>query len=85
MEENKNGSQFKLHRGELTKREKELVILMAQGYSIQEISEKLFISIFTVRSHRKAIYQKLGIKKLIHIGVYAERHGLLDGRRLNLK
>jgi DNA-binding CsgD family transcriptional regulator len=47
----------------LTKREKEVVKLIAQGESNIAISQQLFISNFTVKTHRKNIYKKLEINK----------------------
>ena len=42
----------------LTKRELEIVELLHQGQSTKQISEKLFLSEFTVKTHRKNILQK---------------------------
>lgn len=44
-----------------TKRETEIIELIFQGYNNQQISEKLFISIFTVKSHINNIFKKLGV------------------------
>lgn len=46
---------------ELTKREKEVLELVAQGYSNKDICEMLFISDGTITSHLCSIYQKLGV------------------------
>ncbi|MDN5217002.1 response regulator transcription factor [Fulvivirgaceae bacterium BMA12] len=46
----------------LTKREREIIILVAHGKSSQQIANNLKISKFTVDTHRKNIHQKLGIK-----------------------
>jgi len=46
---------------QFTSREGEVFVLLAQGYTIAVISEKLFVSDNTVKSHVKSIYQKLGI------------------------
>lgn len=45
----------------LTVREKELLELLTEGYRYKEIAEKLFISIDTVRSHIRKIYEKLQV------------------------
>src|SRR3989337_847347 len=45
----------------LTTREKEILTLIAQGLSNQQIAEKLFISIKTVQTHRAHILEKLGL------------------------
>ena len=47
----------------LSKREKEVITLLAEGMSSSEISDNLFISKHTVGTHRKNIYQKLDINK----------------------
>lgn len=46
---------------QLTTREGEIFVLLAQGRTVHGISEKLFVSENTVKSHIKSIYQKLGI------------------------
>ena len=66
----------------LTKRQKEIVLMLVMGHSIQEIAASLFLSVHTVNNHRKRIYRGLGIKKAIHLGVYAERSGMLVGKKL---
>ncbi len=46
----------------LTKREKEVLVLVASGMTNGQISEKLFVSIDTVDSHRKNLHTKLNVK-----------------------
>jgi DNA-binding CsgD family transcriptional regulator len=46
----------------LTRREKEIMLLVSQGFSSKEIGSKLFISKHTVESHRKHILHKLRVK-----------------------
>ena len=46
----------------LSKREKEILILIAEGFTNTEISKQLFISIDTVDTHRKNLYTKLNVK-----------------------
>lgn len=46
----------------ITRREKEILTLIAEGYTNPEIAEKLFISSSTVDSHRKNLLAKLGVK-----------------------
>jgi len=48
----------------LTKREKEIALLITQGKSTKEIALELFISPFTVDTHRKNIFSKLGVNKV---------------------
>lgn len=55
----------------LTNREKEIVRLIADGHTSQEIAELLFISYFTVGKHRKNILRKLGLKNTAELVSYA--------------
>ncbi len=63
---------------ELTPREKEILKLIALGYTNQQIAEKLFISPHTVITHRKNITKKLGIKSISGLTVYAILNNLVD-------
>lgn len=45
----------------LTRREREIVLLMAKGHVNQEIADELFLSLSTVKSHISNIYGKLGV------------------------
>src|SRR5690606_28213921 len=56
---------------ELTSREKEVLKLVALGFSNKAIAEKLFISIHTVITHRKNITEKTGIKSISGLTVYS--------------
>lgn len=55
----------------LSSRELDVLKLLVRGNSNKEISEKLFISTHTVISHRKNITQKLNIKSVAGLTVYA--------------
>lgn len=46
----------------LTKREQEIINLLAKGFKSAEIAEKVFLSVRTVETHRANIMKKLGIK-----------------------
>ncbi len=59
----------------LTKREKEVLSLIAAGLNNQEISEKLFISPRTVDTHRTNIMQKLDIHDAPNLMKFAIEHG----------
>lgn len=61
----------------LTKREKEILKLIAEGLTNAEISRKLFISVDTVDSHRKNLYTKLNVKNTALMIRYAMENGLL--------
>lgn len=56
---------------DLSDREKEILIAVAQGCINKEIADKLHISIHTVISHRKNISRKTGIKTVSGLTVYA--------------
>jgi DNA-binding NarL/FixJ family response regulator len=57
----------KLEKAGLTRREKEVVQLAAQGYNDNEIATMLAISAFTVKFHLKRIFKKLGIHKRVEL------------------
>jgi len=46
----------------ITRREKEILVLIADGFTNAEIAEKLFISIPTVNTHRKSLLEKFHVK-----------------------
>ena len=50
---------------ELRKRELEILNLMAQGLSNQEIAAKLFVSVSTVKTHIQNLFEKLDVKRRI--------------------
>ncbi len=60
----------------LTKREKEVLSLVAQGNTNKEIAQKFFLSVKTIETHRRRIYRKLGIHNGSQATAYAIRHGL---------
>jgi DNA-binding NarL/FixJ family response regulator len=64
--------------GPLTRREKEILALVAQGLTNQEIGKKLFISHRTVDTHRTNIMQKLDIHDVANLVRYAVQHGIVS-------
>ena len=54
----------------LTTREKEIIKLIVEGYTSQQIADRLFISYFTVGKHRKNIHRKFGIKNTVELVKY---------------
>lgn len=62
---------------DLSERESEVLVLVAQGLSSKEIADKLSISIHTVNTHRKNITHKTGIKSVAGLAVYAMLHNLV--------
>ncbi len=64
--------------GELSAREKEILVCVAQGLLNKEIADKLNLSIYTVITHRKNITRKIGIKTVAGLTVYALLNNLID-------
>lgn len=62
----------------LTNRELEVLSLVVQGYINKEIAIKLKISLTTVITHRKNITEKLGMKSVSALTIYAVMHGYVD-------
>lgn len=62
----------------LTKREIEIVQLVAQGKPTHEIAEELFISEKTVNGHRNNILQKTGCRNAAGLVMYAVRHNIVE-------
>lgn len=67
---------------ELSPREIEVLIQVTKGLINKEIAEKLNISLTTVISHRKNITEKLGIKSVAGLAVYAVMHGYIEPDRI---
>lgn len=63
---------------ELSNRETDVLIALVKGMTNKEISDKLFISIHTVITHRKNIIRKTGIKSVSGLTVYALLNNLVD-------
>ena len=62
----------------LTPREREVLTLVAKGFLNKEIAGRLGIGLTTVISHRRNITEKLGIRNVAGLAVYAFRHGYFD-------
>lgn len=63
---------------EITKRELQILNLIAAEHTTREISEKLFISFRTVENHRYSLYQKLDVKSTVGLVKIAIKLGLID-------
>jgi len=68
------------YKDELTRREKEIVTLVCQGYSSKEIGELLNIAEKTVQWHRQNIYARTETKNQAQLIMYALDNGLVSGR-----
>ena len=65
-------------QNDLTKREIEVLSLVARGFINKEIANKLHISLTTVITHRKNITEKLGIKSVSGLTIYAVMRGYVE-------
>ncbi|HQZ19289.1 response regulator transcription factor [Trichococcus flocculiformis] len=63
---------------ELTAREREVLLLIAQGYSNQDIADQLFITLKTVKTHVSNILTKLEVDDRTQATIYAFKHHLIQ-------
>jgi DNA-binding NarL/FixJ family response regulator len=63
----------------LTPREREIVVLTAQGLIAKEIAHQLDLSTHTVYTHKKNIMKKLNFSSPVQLAVYAIEHGMIKG------
>jgi DNA-binding NarL/FixJ family response regulator len=61
----------------LTPREIEVLKLVAEGNTSQEIADRLVLSVKTVQAHRANIMEKLGLRDVAHLVRFAIHHGLI--------
>lgn len=62
----------------LSVREKEIVVLVAQGFKNKEMAERMFISEQTVKNHLHNIFDKLGVSDRLELALYAIHHNMHD-------
>jgi DNA-binding NarL/FixJ family response regulator len=62
---------------QITKREIEILRMIAQGYTTKEIGESLYVSEFTINAHRRNICRKLNIYTPVALVNFAREHGLV--------
>ena len=67
---------------DLSERELEVVKLICQEYTNQEIAEKLFISPRTVESHRQRAIEKIGAKNTVGMVIYAIIHNIYSPNKI---
>lgn len=72
-------------RPTLSSREVEVLSLVVRGLMSKEIADRLHISLPTVNTHRKNIYEKLGVKSVPALTVYAVMHGYVELRQIEGK
>ncbi|MDM1294142.1 response regulator transcription factor [Sphingobacterium sp. N143] len=61
----------------LTQREKEILIMISNGYTSNQIAEKLFLSPVTIETHRRNLLTKFKVKNMIELVQLALKHNLL--------
>jgi len=61
----------------LSQRESEILQLLSNGYSSREIADKLFISEFTVQTHRKNMLRKMGFRNFYQLLCWAIKQGVI--------
>ncbi|WP_026449977.1 response regulator transcription factor [Aequorivita capsosiphonis] len=68
-----------LKKYNLTKREAEVIQMVCKGYNSKEIAKRLFLSIFTVQTHRRNIFRKLNIDgNTVSLYKFASENGILQ-------
>ena len=61
----------------ISKREHEVLILMAEGLSNQEVADKLFVSLNTVKTHSSKLFEKLNVQRRTQAVQEAKKLGLV--------
>jgi DNA-binding NarL/FixJ family response regulator len=61
----------------LTEREREIIVLIAEGLKNKQIAERMFISETTVRHHLTSVFNKLSVADRLELMIYAFRHKLV--------
>ena len=74
---NSNGSKINATLS-ITKREREVITLVARGYKNKQVAEALHISNVTVRHHMTSIFSKLSVADRFELIIYAYENGLAD-------
>jgi two-component system response regulator NreC len=72
-----NASEISVNKSKLTKREVEILQLIYKGYSNREISEKLYLSLFTVKNHRYNLKRKANAKNTAGLISYGLKNTIL--------
>lgn len=76
MEKLSKAKEHVLHE-DLTNREKEILLLISEGKSNQEIADELFITLKTVKTHVSNILSKLDVDDRTQAAIYAFKHGIV--------
>ena len=67
-----------LHANPLSRREHEVVVLVAQGMTNRQIAERLFIAERSAEGHLERIRNKLGVRSRTEVATWAVEHGLSE-------
>jgi DNA-binding NarL/FixJ family response regulator len=68
---------------ELTKQERTVLALLAQGWRNAKIANELYVSVHTVESHLHSIFKKLSVSSRTEAAVYAFHLGLMAQPEVN--
>jgi len=71
-----NVNKFRIPKINLTKRERETLYFVCQGYSMKEVANEMFVSPSTIISHKRKLFRKFDVNSLVRLGVLAERYRL---------
>ena len=63
---------------QLTERETEIICKIAEGFTTKEIASQLYVSEFTINTHRRNICRKLNIYTPVGLLNFAKEHGLVS-------
>ena len=72
-----NGVWRKSEKAKLSKREVEILLLHAQGLTISQIAEKIFVSSDTVKYYRRRIFERLGVSNIVEALSYAVNNRII--------
>lgn len=61
----------------ISQRESEILQLLSYGYNSREIADKLFISEFTVQTHRKNMLRKMGFRNFYQLLCWGIKQGII--------
>ena len=75
------GPQVQIPGGELTEREREVLALVARGYTNKQIADSLCVSEKTARNHVSHILEKLGLSRRSEAAAFAVEHKLVPPRK----
>ena len=64
---------------QLTAREREVLAMLVEGASSQDIARRLFVSLHTVRSHVQSVLTKLQVHSRLEAVAFAVQHEIIEG------